>query len=216
MLACSYQRCRVSVASSRRTCGCRELNDSKSLAPMRSLSSVMVRVSLSVHLKLCYSVQCSASAPQSLIFSQVFCQCSSVVSPQSSVLPVLFSRFSSVKCSASAPQSFLLSQLFCQCSSVVSSQSSVRPKCFSNCHSIAPHRAAVPETSVTVCHSFALHRAVVPETDGRPPIGVHLRMFIPVLEMQCSPSQKDKWLQRAKRYDILGTYAQTELGHGTV
>ena len=82
------------------------------------------------------------------------------------------------------------------------------------CRSIALHRAVVPETSVTVCHSIALHRAAVPETDGRPPISVHVGMFVPALDMQCSPSQRDKWFRRAERYEILGTYAQTELGHG--
>ena len=68
--------------------------------------------------------------------------------------------------------------------------------------------------SVTVCHSIALHRAAVPETGGRPPISVHVGMFVPALDMQCSLSQRDKWFRRAERYEILGTYAQTELGHG--
>lgn len=47
------------------------------------------------------------------------------------------------------------------------------------------------------------------------PIGLHTGMFIPTLESQCSKEQKDKWLPKALNYEMIGTYAQTELGHGT-
>lgn len=47
------------------------------------------------------------------------------------------------------------------------------------------------------------------------PIGLHSGMFIPTLEAQCNAEQKDKWLPKAFNYEIIGTYAQTELGHGT-
>ena len=44
---------------------------------------------------------------------------------------------------------------------------------------------------------------------------VHLVMFLPVLRMQSTPEQADEWLMKAMTYQITGTYAQTELGHGT-
>ncbi|KAJ7388681.1 Acyl-coenzyme A oxidase (Acyl-CoA oxidase) [Desmophyllum pertusum] len=40
-------------------------------------------------------------------------------------------------------------------------------------------------------------------------------MFIPTLKGQGSEEQKAKWLPLAESYQIIGTYAQTELGHGT-
>ena len=47
------------------------------------------------------------------------------------------------------------------------------------------------------------------------PVGLHTVMFIPTLEMQGNAELKKKYLQKAKDYQIIGTYAQTELGHGT-
>jgi len=46
------------------------------------------------------------------------------------------------------------------------------------------------------------------------PLAVHATMFIPTLESLTSPEQKEKWLPRAANYEIMGTFAQTELGHG--
>ncbi|XP_062581681.1 peroxisomal acyl-coenzyme A oxidase 1-like [Saccostrea cucullata] len=46
-------------------------------------------------------------------------------------------------------------------------------------------------------------------------IGVHYGMFIPAIEKQGTEEQKAKWLPLAKSLKIIGTYAQTELGHGT-
>jgi len=43
---------------------------------------------------------------------------------------------------------------------------------------------------------------------------VHSTMFIPTLESQTTPEQKEKWLPKAASYEIVGTFAQTELGHG--
>lgn len=40
-------------------------------------------------------------------------------------------------------------------------------------------------------------------------------MFIPALMSQASPEQQAKWLPMAQKLEIIGTYAQTELGHGT-
>ena len=42
-----------------------------------------------------------------------------------------------------------------------------------------------------------------------------LQMFIPSLMSQGSPAQQAKWLPMAQKLEIIGTYAQTELGHGT-
>ncbi|GCB75133.1 hypothetical protein scyTo_0019727, partial [Scyliorhinus torazame] len=47
------------------------------------------------------------------------------------------------------------------------------------------------------------------------PMGVHFAMFIPTLENLCTAEQKEKWLHRSYTQQIIGTYAQTELGHGS-
>ncbi|XP_039183972.1 peroxisomal acyl-coenzyme A oxidase 1 isoform X3 [Crotalus tigris] len=47
------------------------------------------------------------------------------------------------------------------------------------------------------------------------PIDVHFIMFIPTLQNQCTDAQKKKWLPLVSRFQIIGTYIQTELGHGT-
>ncbi|CAG5122878.1 unnamed protein product [Candidula unifasciata] len=47
------------------------------------------------------------------------------------------------------------------------------------------------------------------------PFGLHESMFIPTIDKQGTDEQRAKWLPVAKRFGIIGTYAQTELGHGT-
>ncbi|KAJ8321687.1 hypothetical protein KUTeg_000158 [Tegillarca granosa] len=47
------------------------------------------------------------------------------------------------------------------------------------------------------------------------PIGLQTSMFIPTIEKQGTEEQKKKWLPAAKKLQIIGTYAQTEMGHGT-
>ncbi|XP_075033907.1 peroxisomal acyl-coenzyme A oxidase 1 isoform X2 [Mixophyes fleayi] len=47
------------------------------------------------------------------------------------------------------------------------------------------------------------------------PLGLHFSMFSNMLVNQCSASQSKKWLPLARRLQVIGTYAQTELGHGT-
>eukprot|EP00210_Caulerpa_lentillifera_P003885 g3712.t1 len=44
---------------------------------------------------------------------------------------------------------------------------------------------------------------------------LHIGMFIPTLLSQASTEQQKKWLTPAQDLSIIGTYAQTELGHGT-
>ncbi|XP_055536880.1 probable peroxisomal acyl-coenzyme A oxidase 1 [Wyeomyia smithii] len=47
------------------------------------------------------------------------------------------------------------------------------------------------------------------------PFRLQYDMFIPALVGHANPEQQSKWLDRALKWQILGTYAQTELGHGT-
>lgn len=51
--------------------------------------------------------------------------------------------------------------------------------------------------------------------DENLPIDVHLSMFIPTLMYQTTDEQKELWLNAALQFKIIGTYAQTELGHGS-
>ncbi|KAK7929885.1 hypothetical protein WMY93_006280 [Mugilogobius chulae] len=46
-------------------------------------------------------------------------------------------------------------------------------------------------------------------------LGLHDGMFLPTLYSQCDQEQSMKWLPLATSFRALGTYAQTELGHGT-
>uniref|UniRef100_A0A0K0FYW7 Acyl-coenzyme A oxidase n=1 Tax=Strongyloides venezuelensis TaxID=75913 RepID=A0A0K0FYW7_STRVS len=50
--------------------------------------------------------------------------------------------------------------------------------------------------------------------DGHP-FSLHGGMFIPCLEAQADDEQREIWLKKANNYEINGTYAQTEMGHGT-
>ncbi|KAI5753506.1 hypothetical protein M8J77_000787 [Diaphorina citri] len=47
------------------------------------------------------------------------------------------------------------------------------------------------------------------------PFSLHYVMFLPTILGQASEEQQYHWLTRAWNFEILGTYAQTELGHGT-
>ncbi|XP_036966945.1 peroxisomal acyl-coenzyme A oxidase 1 isoform X2 [Acanthopagrus latus] len=47
------------------------------------------------------------------------------------------------------------------------------------------------------------------------PVGLHFVMFLPTLYNQCEPEQCRKWLPLAESFRVVGTYAQTEIGHGT-
>eukprot|EP00798_Chlamydomonas_sp_ICE-L_P022131 gene22131-29193_t len=44
---------------------------------------------------------------------------------------------------------------------------------------------------------------------------LHIGMFIPSLLSQGTPEQQKKWLPPSYKLAVIGTYAQTELGHGT-
>uniref|UniRef100_A0A8V5HF33 Acyl-coenzyme A oxidase n=1 Tax=Melopsittacus undulatus TaxID=13146 RepID=A0A8V5HF33_MELUD len=47
------------------------------------------------------------------------------------------------------------------------------------------------------------------------PFGLHFSMFQKTLETQTTDAQKEKWLPLVRGVKIIGTYAQTEMGHGT-
>ncbi|CAK7212904.1 hypothetical protein SCUCBS95973_001618 [Sporothrix curviconia] len=51
---------------------------------------------------------------------------------------------------------------------------------------------------------------------GEPnPYGLHASMFLVTLREQSTPEQRRLFYERAARYEIIGCYAQTELGHGS-
>ncbi|XP_075033906.1 peroxisomal acyl-coenzyme A oxidase 1 isoform X1 [Mixophyes fleayi] len=51
---------------------------------------------------------------------------------------------------------------------------------------------------------------------GRPePLDLHLGMFLPTLLNQATPEQQERLFMPAWNLEIIGTYAQTEMGHGT-
>ena len=52
-------------------------------------------------------------------------------------------------------------------------------------------------------------------TNGRFVFGLHTSMFLHTLETMASDEQKEKFLPLARSFEIIGTYAQTELGHGS-
>ncbi|KAF4012878.1 hypothetical protein G4228_003225 [Cervus hanglu yarkandensis] len=45
------------------------------------------------------------------------------------------------------------------------------------------------------------------------PVGLNYSMFIPTLLNQGTTAQQEKWLHSSKGLEIIGTYAQTEMGH---
>uniref|UniRef100_A0A8R1HSI3 Acyl-coenzyme A oxidase n=1 Tax=Caenorhabditis japonica TaxID=281687 RepID=A0A8R1HSI3_CAEJA len=47
------------------------------------------------------------------------------------------------------------------------------------------------------------------------PLALHTLMFVPTLQNQADDEQIEEWLMEAIQGKIIGTYAQTELGHGT-
>ncbi|KAL4713910.1 hypothetical protein ACJJTC_015564 [Scirpophaga incertulas] len=47
------------------------------------------------------------------------------------------------------------------------------------------------------------------------PFLLHSGMFVPTIAGQSTPEQKEEWLEKAMSMEIIGTYAQTELGHGS-
>jgi acyl-CoA oxidase len=52
-------------------------------------------------------------------------------------------------------------------------------------------------------------------TDQMLPVQPQFRIFMSNLERQMSDEQKAIWIPRAERFEIFGSYCQTELGHGS-
>ncbi|EXJ53609.1 uncharacterized protein A1O5_13176 [Cladophialophora psammophila CBS 110553] len=52
-------------------------------------------------------------------------------------------------------------------------------------------------------------------TDNMLPIQPQFRIFLSNLERQMSDEQKEIWIPKAERFEIFGSYCQTELGHGS-
>lgn len=46
------------------------------------------------------------------------------------------------------------------------------------------------------------------------PVGLNYSMFIPTLLNQGTDAQREKWIRPSQELQIIGTYAQTEMGHG--
>lgn len=46
------------------------------------------------------------------------------------------------------------------------------------------------------------------------PVGLNYSMFIPTLLNQGTTAQQEKWMRPSQDLQIIGTYAQTEMGHG--
>ncbi|KAG0258688.1 hypothetical protein BG011_003146 [Mortierella polycephala] len=51
--------------------------------------------------------------------------------------------------------------------------------------------------------------------DESGPFGLHRSMFMPTLVSQGTEEQHEKFLKPSLRYEIIGCYAQTEIGHGS-
>jgi acyl-CoA oxidase len=47
------------------------------------------------------------------------------------------------------------------------------------------------------------------------PAGVHVAMFTFYIEMMGTDGQHEEYLKKCYNWDIIGCYAQTELGHGS-
>ena len=70
----------------------------------------------------------------------------------------------------------------------------------------------MPQLKITGPFESNIFRRAV---EGINPYALQRVMFIPTIEGQGTQEQKDKWLPLAANCDILGCYAQTEMGHGT-
>lgn len=76
---------------------------------------------------------------------------------------------------------------------------------------------ALPSLSTLLrrlCPCAAWPRCVHP--DRPEPLDLHLGMFLPTLLNQATPEQMDRFFMPAWNLEIIGTYAQTEIGHGKI
>ena len=68
-----------------------------------------------------------------------------------------------------------------------------------------------------VKHNWSyVEEAIAQGLVGEPhPYGLHASMFLVTLRDQTTPEQQEMFLKKAENYEIIGCYAQTELGHGS-
>lgn len=66
--------------------------------------------------------------------------------------------------------------------------------------------------SYSPTHRYRIHFAVLKDIS---PFMLHVGMFVPTIVSQSTPEQMQEWLPKAQSMQIIGTYAQTELGHGS-
>ncbi|XP_047520122.1 probable peroxisomal acyl-coenzyme A oxidase 1 [Pieris napi] len=71
------------------------------------------------------------------------------------------------------------------------------------------------KTSVTDYRDVITALLASAQTRDGSPMGVHYIMFMPAILNQGTEEQQAQWMPRAWNSSIIGTYAQTELGHGT-
>ena len=64
---------------------------------------------------------------------------------------------------------------------------------------------------IFLCIPFSLRPGLPGEM---PQFGLHFSMFMPTIEAQGDDEQKEYWMPRCMSLAVLGTYAQTEMGHG--
>ncbi|KAK7502899.1 hypothetical protein BaRGS_00005848 [Batillaria attramentaria] len=60
---------------------------------------------------------------------------------------------------------------------------------------------------------FYFREAIMPHEPA--PYHLHNSMFIDTINKMATEEQKEKWIPLAESYRLVGTYAQTELGHGS-
>lgn len=74
---------------------------------------------------------------------------------------------------------------------------------------------------ISTSNPFLIHRTIFDSIPGSGItqhgnlLGVHYGMFLPTIVGQGTDEQKKEWVEKAQSLSIIGTYAQTELGHGT-
>lgn len=82
----------------------------------------------------------------------------------------------------------------------------------------SPHHLPPRPLHIATCFSFLLPPVLrgpsCVHPDRPEPFDLHLGMFLPTLLNQATPEQMDRFFMPAWNLEIIGTYAQTEMGHG--